>query len=263
MNPIGYNEHIAKSQRHAVRTPEFTMRDALKVFHAFARDFKNFDPDRIEHPTNPKDLEEGTLSCSDESDSSSEGSDSSLDEMALLYADLEDLESELDERTLLDSATQSNMTDPAIRSEDSVTEGTDLPLDPAIDANVPLKEGMVSSSKVSVISPKTLSQASGEFSRAVDYPLTFIVYRGKRGNITRIETQSNRAPSQYHISLKPNQFVNPEDLHSIIKLIEREQVWASALSHLVNGMAIRRFKHKTPRWFPVVSRHAAHEAVHE
>lgn len=256
--PTGYDGDRAQLLRDAVRTSEFTKKEVLDIIRAFVRDFKNFDPDELEHRNDSTDSEKIESLCSNESDSASEGSVSSLDEMALHYADLEDMESELAENTSLDSAMQVDAAGSAIYNENSVISGAASQTKQPIDETHPLSE-----EKASAFPSRIPSPASGELSRTVDYPLTFIVYTREDGSIWRLETQNGRAPYQYHLSVNPNQTLKPANLRFFIKVLEREQVHATALSKFLTGMGILQYRYRTPRWFPTLLRHGAHEAVHE
>jgi hypothetical protein len=258
----GYDGVKAQLQRDAMRTPEFTLRDVVDVFRAFARDFENFDPDKVEPPDNTNDSENVGSLCSDESDSSSEGSVSSLDEMALLYAELEDMESDFEESTLPESAPQINRAALAIDKEDPVIGGTASPVDLPMDETASLSEELASYEASASCSEIPLP-VSVESSRSVDYPLSFIVYKGRDGSIIRIETEHFHSPYQYHISVGVKQIIDPKSLRFFMEILEQEQVCATALSKFINTLAVIKYGDETPQWLPTLLRHGVHETVHE
>ncbi len=254
----GYDGAKAQSQRDARMTSELTVGDVTDTFIAFAQDFENFDPDNFEEQENPEDSENAASACSDESDTSSEVS--SLDEMALIYAELEDIESGLDESTLLEPALQVDGAAPAMDKEESV-HGETASRDQAMDETASLSEDSVSTSKTSTSwvpspSPEKLPEEVG-------IPLTFTLYVGKDGSITRIETENRHQRYQYSISLKPQQTLDRQSLRTFVEVLQKEQVYEAAMMKFLTGITDVMCTEPKFKWLPVALREGVSQIVHE
>jgi len=265
----GYNGAKAQAQRDAIRPPGLTLGEVLDVFGAFAQDFENFEysenSEYLDNPEvsekvaesevvgvdNPASFLSETCSCSDESESSSEGSTSSLDEMALVYAELEDIESELDESALSRTASQVDVAAPAMDETDSLSKVS------------------ASSSQTSLSPPARPIKFSAASSEIFSDPISFIVHTRIDGTITCIETENYQLRYQYRIDLKPKQVLEPESLRFFIEVIKREQVISSALLKFltiiadVHSMANRTSPNAKITWLPTLLRNGISEAVHE
>jgi hypothetical protein len=272
---IGYDGAKAQLQRDATMPPGLTAAEVLDVFSAFAQDFENF-----EYPENPEGSENAaeseavragnpasffneTSSRSDESEPSSEGFASPLDEMALVYAELEDMESDLGEPALSEAASQIDEAAPVMDEGDSVME---VIAGLAMDEADRLSEVSASSSEVPAsppARPASCSSESSESSGFFDDPISFVVHTGEDGSITTIESENYQLGYQYHIDLKPKQVLEPESLRFFIEVIKREQVYSSALLKFVTLMADLFFQNFKIKWLPVLLRNGVCEIVHE
>jgi hypothetical protein len=278
----GYHRAKAQLQRDAIKSPGLTLRNVLKAFGAFARDFENFErPENLENSDNPEDPKEvvesevvradnadsflsETSSCPDESDSSSEGSTSSLDEMALIYADFEDMESELEGFAFFGTASQVDEASSVMGEENSVIEGITSPVQLAMDETKHLCEV---SASAPLPAPRAVLPAvsSGFF----DDPISFVVHTGVDGSITTIETEHYEIRYQYQIDLKPKQVLDLESLCFFIEVIEWERVISSALLKFltitadVQSMTDLKNPDAKITWLPTLLRDGVSETVHE
>jgi hypothetical protein len=253
-----------------------TVAEVLDIFSAFAQDFENF-----EYPENPKVVCDNnpasflneTSSRSDESESSSEGFTLPLDEMALIYAEWEDMESEMEEAALSGTASQIDEAAPAMDDKDSVMKGmVGLVMDeadPLSEVSASPSEVPASPSKASASSSEVPASPPGPTSRSskssgfFDDTISFVLLTGEDGSITSIESENYQLGYQYYIDLKPKQILELESLRFFIEVIKREQVYSSALLKFITFMADVFFNNFEIKWLPALLRNGVSEIVHE